>query len=233
MMTTTSPIVLPDLDVSRVAETVFRRVFRTSFTEPGFAVVVLPAAASSGELRQAMVGLKTQLSALHEAQSGEGLDYLSLGRFDQQNTTRLHLDGAPEQAYLMLGYEPTPVRSEFHIADYSRCAADLGLTPSEFLQRHNPMFGAHQEKLAGYVTTLVDWQEERPRIVVINNCSSAHGVLHGAIIGKPDLSQRRVINSSMLAPVSSVANDPAMQVTEFLTTDAISGPILALGREMA
>ncbi|WP_156345023.1 hypothetical protein [Verrucomicrobium spinosum] len=66
--------------------------------------------------------MKEALSRLYGQQFGEPLEYVSMGRFDQQNTTRLHLDGAPARSFLMLGYEPTSVRSEFCIADYSRCA---------------------------------------------------------------------------------------------------------------
>ena len=133
----------------------------------------------------------------------------------------------------MLGYEPTTVRSEFQIADYSRCAQDLHLTPSEFLRQHNPMFGSGMEMLRGYITTVSDWQEDSPRIVIINNSSvslGAHGatagVLHGAAIPQPDALARRVINSTMMAPACFVENDPSMQVREFVSTERISGQIL-------
>lgn len=180
-----------------------------------------------------MVELKARLSMRHESLYGEPLEYLSLGRFDQQTTTRLHLDGAPERSFLMLGYEPTAVRSEFQIADYSSCAQDLRLTPAEFLRLHNPMFGTGLEMLRGYITTISDWQEDSPRIVVINNSSvplgehgATAGVLHGAAIPQPDASARRVINSTMMAPARFVDNDPAMHVREFVSTERISGQIL-------
>ena len=47
-----------------------------------------------------------------------------MGRFDSQTTTKFHLDGAPDEAFLMLGYEASPVRSELAIADYSKAARD-------------------------------------------------------------------------------------------------------------
>jgi hypothetical protein len=217
-----------------VADAVFERVFRVGFNQPGFLILALPGSVGSHELRRTMVELKMQLSRLHQARCGESLEYLSLGRFDQQTSTKLHLDGAPERSFLMLGYEPTQVRSEFQIADYSRCAHDLGMMPAEFLQQHNPMFSSGLEKLQGFITTVTDWNECQPRIVIINNSSAASdtlgaaaGVLHGAVIPRPDNRERRIINSTMIAPACFVAHDPAMQVQEFVSTEEIAGQIPA------
>ncbi|MDP1591992.1 MAG: hypothetical protein Q8M07_29800 [Prosthecobacter sp.] len=217
-------------DASEVAEAVFGKVFRVDWSELGFAILVLPETTDSKALRQFMVALKQGLSACYAARWGEPLEYLSLGRFDQQNTTKLHLDGAPEVSLLMLGYEPTAVRSELQIADYSRCAFDLGLTPAEFLQHHNPMFIAGQELLEPYTSRLTDWHEESPRIVLINNSHTAPGsprhtagVMHGASILRPDPNASRIINSTMIAPASCVLEDASAKEAEFLHTDAISG----------
>jgi hypothetical protein len=216
------------------AETVFESVFRTDFSQPGFAVVVLPADVNSHELRRSMTNLKERLSALHAQRWKEPLEYLSLGRFDQQTTTRLHLDGAPERSFLMLGYEPTMVRSEFHIADFTRCARDLGMSPADFLNKHNPMFTAGAEMLKDYLVTISDWPENRPRIVMINNSmaepgtvGATLGVLHGATILSPDPQASRVINSTMMASACFATCDPAMHVQQFISTDEISGQILS------
>ena len=224
---------LETTDVSREAEAVFNRVFRSDFSQPGFATLVLPAWVVSRELRRSMVVLKECLSDLHAAQWGEPLEYLSLGRFDQQNSTKLHLDGAPERSFLMLGYEPTSVRSEFQIADFSRCACDMGLSPAEFMQQHNPMFSAGAELLRGYVSNITNWHEDCPRIVIINNSladpgtpGATYGVLHGASIPAPDSQASRVINSTMMAPACFVDSNPAMHVQEFVSADKISGQIL-------
>ena len=217
-------------DASAVAEAVFGKVFRADWSEPGFAILALPGETDSKDLRQFMVALKQALSACHASRWGEPLKYLSLGRFDQQTTTKLHLDGAPEISLLMLGYEPTSVKSELQIADYTRCACDLGLTPTEFLQEHNPMFIAGQELLEPYTTRLTDWHEERPRILLINNSHAAPasprhtaGVMHGASILRPDPNASRIINSTMIAPASCVLEDASAKEAEFLHTDAISG----------
>ncbi len=220
-------------DVLQIAEAVFERVFRSELGQPGFAVLVMPQDLSSQELRQSMTVLKERLSELHAKKWGEALEYLSLGRFDQQNSTKLHLDGAPERSFLMLGYEPTTVRSEFQIADFSRCASDMGLPPAEFMRQHNPMFSAGAELLRGHVSTITNWHEDCPRIVLINNSiaepgthGATYGVLHGALIPVPDPQASRIINSTMIAPACFVGSDPAMQVREFVSTDQISGQIL-------
>jgi hypothetical protein len=41
----------------------------------------------------------------------------------------------------MLGYEPSAVRSHLFLADYSRCAFDLGMEPKKFLTDFNPVPG--------------------------------------------------------------------------------------------
>ena len=46
-------------------------------------------------------------------------------------TTRPHRDGGPDECLLLLGYEPSSVPAELRMADYSRCAHGLGLTPGE------------------------------------------------------------------------------------------------------
>ena len=38
------------------------------------------------------------------------------------------------ESMLVLGYEPSKVRSRLFLADYSRAANDLGITPQDFLR---------------------------------------------------------------------------------------------------
>jgi hypothetical protein len=232
-MTSAESQIIESTDVCRDAKAVFKRVFRSDISMPGYAVLVLPIRVDSHELRHCMTVLEVHLSELHSAQWGEPLEYLSLGRFDQQNSTKLHLDGAPERSFLMLGYEPTTVRSEFQIADFSRCAFDLGLSPAEFMRQHNPMFNTGAELLQGYVSTITNWHEDCPRIVIINNSiaepgtpGATFGVLHGASIPVQDPKACRIINSTMMAPACFVGSNPAMHVREFVSVDSISGQIL-------
>jgi hypothetical protein len=221
-----------DLDACAAASRIYPAVFRRGFEGPGFHLVVLPGSTSSQELRQFMVTLKQQLSDLYKDQNGEPLAYLSLGRFDQQTTTKMHLDGAPELSFLMLGYEPSKVASHLHIADYSCLAASLGLTPLDFLEQHNPMFTAGHQLLEPNTITLTSWFEDAPRVLLINNSHTTQshprhcpGVLHGATINLPDPTANRIINSTMIAPASYVNQDSSAALQIFLSTQSISGSI--------
>src|SRR5262249_47032064 len=142
-------------ELSALAETVFRQVFRRDFTAPGVALLELGPAVESFPLRRFMVALKGELDRLYRKSTGRRLVYLSLARFDQQVTTKFHLDGAPEEAYLILGYEPSAVVSRLSIADYTRAAHDWGITPKALLADHNPMFANHQATLLHYATELL------------------------------------------------------------------------------
>ena len=116
---------------------IYAQVFRADFAAPGAALISFRESIPSVELRALMWTLKNTLSALHHQASGKHLVYLSMGRFDSQTTTKFHLDGAPGEAFLMLGYESSPVRSELAIADYSKAAHDWGITPKKLLAEFN------------------------------------------------------------------------------------------------
>ncbi len=137
----------------QLAREIYDRVCRTDFSAPGFCLVTVEGCSDSVLFRQLMVDLKEAMSQIH-LRTGNRLGYLSAGRFDQQVTTKFHLDGGPPECFLMLGYEPSSVESKVEIADYSRCASDLGLTPQEFLERHNPMFQSGYDLLRPYITTI-------------------------------------------------------------------------------
>lgn len=224
---------LPHLEAAAAWQRVWSAVFRRAFDQPGFLLLVLPRGTTSRQQRRFMVELKEALSSQYEAEFGEPLGYLSLGRFDQQTTTKLHLDGAPELSFLMLGYEPSTVPSQLHIADYSRTADRLGLMPLEFLDRHNPMFADGQGLLEPDTITLRDWFEDAPGVLFLNNSRTAPGhprhspgVLHGATVISPDPQASRIINSTMIAPARYAEQDGSTHEQVFLSTKAISGPII-------
>src|SRR5262245_10834260 len=120
------------------AEAVFDLVWRVDFTAPGFAALDTGRGIDSHVLRSWMVTLKEQLSAVAVRRGQEPFAYRSMARFDQQETTKFHLDGAPEQSLLMLGYESSKIHSRLFLADFTRAAFDLGITPQQFLQDFNP-----------------------------------------------------------------------------------------------
>jgi hypothetical protein len=102
--------------------------------------------------------------------------------------TKFHLDGAPDQSLLILGYEPSSVSRRLSLADFSRCAHDLGIEPKLLLDEFNTMYRKGEELLALYVSELPQPEEGHARILLINNSSLPYtdsrtnplGVLHKA-----------------------------------------------------
>lgn len=221
------------LDVPTIAEGIYDRTCRTDFDAPGFCVVNVGTAIGSVEFRRLMVDLVRAMAGLHESRTGATLQYVSAGRFDQQETTKLHLDGGPDESFLMLGYEPTAIVADFFVADHARCAFDLGMTPGEFMARHNPMFDAGAELQRGYTTRLPCFPNTDWRIVCVNNSSAPftadgstwQGTLHAASIPAPDESERRIVNSTLItpAPVGTPERVGDPELHEFVRGNAASG----------
>jgi hypothetical protein len=226
---------LPAEDITALAAKLYEQVFRSDFTAPGVALISLGAGVSSHYLRELMVTLKEALDVVHRARRGRRLSYLSLARFDQQVTTKFHLDGAPDEAYLMLGYEPTAVVSRLSIADYIRAAHDWGLTPKALLADRNPMFANHEAKLLPYITELQGFDPAAAQFVLLNNSSlpyradspSSLGVMHQATIMTPLPHERRIVNSTMIgsANLNSAETIDATAIREFVSTSEVAGTI--------
>ena len=214
------------------AAEIFAAAWRSDFSAPGFALIDLGAGMDSLTLRGLMVALKDRLGAIKTCQTGTGFGIRSLGRFDQQATTRFHLDGAPDRSLLMLGYEPSLIASRLSLADYTREAHQLGLDPRQFLDDYNPMYRAGEDRLAASVTILPQPAPGVSWILLINNSrlpwnqERTHplGVLHKAEILNPDASQPRIVNSMLLTGEGPDEVD-AEQVQEFLTSDVLSRKI--------
>jgi hypothetical protein len=218
------------LDLPALAADVYQRTCRTGFEAPGFCALH-PGSLDSVAFRRLMVELKRAMAAIHQSVAGDTLIYLSAARFDQQTTTKPHLDGGPEQCFLMLGYEPSEVDAELEIVDYAKCAYDLGLSPKEFLARHNPMFRSGHELLRPYSTRIPCFSRSDFQIICINNSSAPYsrseaawqGTVHTATILTPDESKRRVVNSTMIAPAPPGTPDALSEAEqqEFITTSVV------------
>lgn len=218
-------------DSRSLAALIYERTCRTDFTQPGFCVVDVGSAIDSKTFRRLMLEIKHDMAAIHEAQSGNTLIYLSTARFDQQESTRPHLDGGPDECFLMLGYEPSSVDSELEITDYAKCAFDLELTPKDLLVKHNPMFATGFDILRPYTTRVPCFSKTNFQIVCINNSSAAfslsnpawQGTLHTATILTPNENERRVINSTMIAsaPAGTPDSVDASTLREFASTTAV------------
>jgi hypothetical protein len=219
--------------LSESADGAYSRACRTDFEQPGFALIHLDPSTASLALRQMMDALADELDRLHVARAGRRLAVRSMTRFDQQVTTRPHRDGAADESLLMLGYEPTTVRSRVYMTDFAACAHGMGLEPEEFLRRHNPMYARGAELLAPYTTGLAAFDPSRPQILLVNNSCQPfdpqrhvmQGVLHHAEISDPDPAARRLINSVVLTPLAMGEADPLPpeERARFLETDAVSG----------
>ncbi len=211
-----------------IAEQVFDLVWRFDFTAPGFCLLDAGPAVDSHTLRCWMVVLKERLSEVGVRAGRRPFVFRSMARFDQQETTKFHLDGAPEQSLLMLGYEPSGVRSRLFMADYTQASFDLGFSPQRFLSDFNPMYRRGEEMLSGYVTELPQPADGHNRILVINNSSlpfteartNPLGVMHKAEIVTPDEAQRRIVNSTMLATEGEEMGQKHQE--EFVRSDKIS-----------
>lgn len=210
------------------AEKVFGLVWRFDFTTPGFCLLAIGPGVDSHTLRSWMLNLKERLTEISVRRGGLPFVFRSMARFDQQETTKFHLDGAPEQSMLMLGYEPSMVGSRLFLADYTRAAYDLGITPQQFLRDYNPMYQRGEELLGQYISELPRPKDGHGRILLVNNSSlpfteartNPLGVMHKAIIVTPNENERRIVNSTML----TVGGDEigVEQQQEFVTTDKIS-----------
>jgi len=178
-----------------------------------------------------MIDLKLEMAAIHESKTPSTLIYLSAARFDQQETTKPHLDGGPDECFLMLGYEPSDVDAELEISDYTKCAFDIGLSPKEFMAKHNPMFQSGYKLLRPYSTQIPCFSRTDYQIICINNSSAPfshdqstwQGTLHTATILTPDESKRRVINSTMIASAPAATPDiiTESQQQEFINASTV------------
>ena len=221
---------LATFDTYKIALEIYSSTCRTGFNAPGFCILNFGNRIDSITFRQLMVDIKTQLAKIHERETNKTLIYLSAGRFDQQESTKPHLDGGPQESLLMLGYEPTQIDSTVEIIDFSKCAFEFELTPNEFMAKYNPMFKSNISILEPYSTYIESFSKEDYQIVCINNSSSPYsynkswqGVLHNATIKNPNESIRRIINSTMIAPALLKEIDVISQadIKDFIHTSKV------------
>ncbi len=151
----------------------------------GYAVVA-GAVSSSRDQRRLMVELAGRFD--------EPTVPAALMRFDQQQTTRWHIDGGPDRGVLMLGYEPTVVRVRVMLASLERLAQHLNVAHDE--AAHQAQRGLHDEWIAESAIELALDFDAYP-IVLVNNSATAEGMLHRAEILEPDPSAKRVVNSAL------------------------------------
>jgi hypothetical protein len=204
----------------------YKIVFRKEYSYSGFIVFDFGKHYTSSELRQRMVDIKNGLGDCLIRDKNLKLNYQWMGRFNQQETTKFHRDSAADQSFLMLGYEPSKIKSRLFFADYMQLATSLNLSPDEYFQQYSPILLDNEKHLDKYITEVEDFDETTYKIVLMNNSCSVDtlGVLHKASIVNKDTSIDRIINSTMLVTSSIEEQDSFTpeQQKEFIFTDIIS-----------
>jgi hypothetical protein len=206
---------------------VYDIVWRHNFGAPGFCLIDLGLGVKSHVLRELMVELRRELSRIHLERNGPPTFAVRIySRFDQKASTGFHLDGAAPAALLMLGYEPSIIHSRIFIADYTRCAFELGISAQAFLNEPLPGLPQPHQILSSYVTELPQPEHGHSRLLLINNSATSFreraayplGVLHRAEVTAHSTSGQRVINSVMIVLGKPDLNC-AEQEDEFVNSD--------------
>jgi hypothetical protein len=227
------PLVFDDpAELRGVAEQVATRVFRHDFSQPGFALIDLGTDWATRRFRETLIALTAALDEVYRERFGQRLVYLSLGRFDQQATTRAHRDGAPDESILILGYEPSAIASRISLLDYTRCAHERGMTAHEFLDRLNPAFGDNETLLRDYTIEVAGFHPGHYQILVINNSAAPWegrgrgmlGVLHKAVMLGSQSGQSRHVNSLTLTNAELGEQDgrSAEELRAFIESAAVA-----------
>jgi hypothetical protein len=217
-----------DLDVESLIDFAYPKVFRTDFAHPGFAVLDFGKNVSSEALREKMIQIKKGFNDHLVRERRKQLIYHWLGRFDQQESTIFHRDNAPDQSILMLGYEPTKVKSKLFLGDYLQLIDGLQLSIGQYYDQYNPMIAENEDLLQPYITEVKNFGEDTFKIVILNNSDSIHpeatkGLFHKATMVSPDPHESRIVNSVMLAFADlDYVENSFEQEQEFISTNHVS-----------
>jgi hypothetical protein len=180
---------------------IFADVIREDLYRPGFALLEAGGLPSDG-LRARLVEIGRQMVAWRERRCGELLSWRSLTWFSQLSATRPHRDGGPDASVLLLGYEPTPVRSRVFLLDFSRAAHGLGISPRVFLDTYNPMVNDGAKLLKPHTVEVAGIDPSRAQILLVNNgCLGGGGwlgLLHHAKVESASPGTARPISSVLL-----------------------------------
>lgn len=215
--------------IKHIAEKSFKSVFRTTTEAPGFVHLVF----SNKEMtpykfRSIMIDLKKELLKLSVSTFNKKLSYHWLVRFDQQVNTPFHVDNAANQSILMLGYEPSEIKSELHVADYHAYANKAHKTLEDYSNKFTPVFKDDEDLLQPFISKINLVNEDNYSIAIINNSSPKSnietlGMYHKALIRNKDLGKSRVVNSMVLNVVSTdKITEDEQKENIFLNTNQIS-----------
>lgn len=218
-----------EINIKQLAKPCFKKVFRTTTEAPGFMHLVFDKKQLTPyQFRSIMIDLKKELSALSISKFNKKLSYHWLVRFDQQVNTPFHVDNAAYQSILLLGYEPSEIKSELQVADYHKYANQAYKTSEDYFNRFTPIFKQDENVLKPYVTKINTFNKDYYSIVIINNSNPKSnletlGLFHKATILNKDLSKSRIVNSMVLNVISTdkITEDEKKE-SLFLNSDLIS-----------
>ena len=215
--------------ITHIAEKSFTTVFRTTTEALGFMHLVFSKKEITPyQFRSIMIDLKKEFSKLSVSKFNKKLSYHWLVRFDQQVNTPFHVDNAAEQSILMLGYEPSNIKSELHLADYHAYANKAYKKPKDYFNKFTPVFKGDEDVLKPFISKIKSVDNDHYSIVIINNSSPKSntdtlGLFHKALIIKEDLSKSRIVNSMVLNLVSiDTITEDQQKENNFLNTNLIS-----------
>lgn len=205
---------------------IYRAVFRPTTNEPGFYHLDLGTEIDSKAFRKQMVELKERLSRTCQLHQNKQLNYQWMSRTNHRNSSQFHIDTAPEQSILMLGYEPSTVESKVYLADYTRFLEENELSAQDYFRNSiNGNFAPNDEELTPYVSELTPFPKDHYRIVVINNSRSfgqkTYGVFHRGEVPDNLVQEDRLVNAIMLAVCESGIEETYgdHMIKNFMTTD--------------
>ncbi len=185
-------------------ECLFKDVLRDSTEQPGFYYKDLGADFDSKSLRRLQLELKERLSELCQQRLDKQINYQWMSRTNHRNSSKFHIDTAPEQSILILGYEPTSVESKAYLADYTKYLEDQNLSAQDYFRNSiNGNFAPDDEALTPYVSEVSPFPKEHYRLLVINNSRSfgqkSYGVFHRGEVPENLNQEDRLVNGVMVS----------------------------------
>lgn len=210
-------------------DNIFDVVLRHSTDKPGFFYKDLGSNLVSTSFRLLMLELKEQLSELCTVRRDKQINYQWMSRANHKNSSNFHIDSAPEESVLILGYEPTIVESKVYLADYTKFLEEKGLAAQDYFRNSiNGNFAPNDDELTPYVSELTPFPKDHYRLVIINNSRSygqkSYGVFHRGEVQKNINQKDRIVNAVMIAVCEMGVEESCSEfmISDFAKTDLVS-----------
>lgn len=195
---------LPQIKPS-VVKRFFREVFRTNTRQPGFVRIEADIPGLTPEkFRALLMSLAQTISKAYNRQYPSFLGIRRTERFNALISTDMHRDAAKPHSLIILGYEPSTVKSRLRISDCTQWALDRGVL-NHYAQNQywNLRPDEMSEVEAHYTMEVPGWNPKKYQILVINNgITPIHqssmgmlGVAHQADVESTPVEGERYLNT--------------------------------------